>query len=256
MAEADIEGTLVLAFDQQIPRGSVSTDLPTDIATYLKQFPGVLKTHSDTALEDDAVFLNRTTPKIKKNKTKKTKQDKVKTTKSRRQSDAPPSGTTATSTTASKRTDTAASAAPTTTKSRKSGRTRTQTQPFSLITEPQLQLQLYDQLNELCITDIDNFERAVGDISFASDVARDYFGTTLLCGWNEDYGDLAVHITTLDDESSDRPLQAANGPHVTRVHHRIMDDAHTRAERPHRHTKGRRLPRPDSYMGRGVLFQG
>ena len=261
VAEADIEGTLVQAFDQQIPRGSVSTDLPTDIATYLKQFPGVLKTHSDTALEDDAVFLNRTTPKIKKdknekNKTKKTKQDKVKTTKSRRQSDAPPNGTTATSTAASKWTDTAASAAPTTTKSKKSGRTRTQTQPFTLITEPQLQLQLYDQLNELCITDIDNFERAVGDISFASDVARDYFGTTLLCGWDGDYGDLAVHITTLDDESSDRPQQAANGPHVTRVHHRIMDETHTRAKRPHRHAKGRRLPRPDSYMGRGVLFQG
>ena len=63
--------------------------------------------------------------------------------------------------------------------------------------------------------DIDNFERAVGDISFASDVARDYFGTTLLCGWNEDYGDLAVLITTLDNESSDRPLRAANSPIVT-----------------------------------------
>ena len=76
-------------------------------------------------------------------------------------------------------------------------------------------------------------------------------------GWDEDYGDLAVHITTLDDESNDRPLQAANGPTciVTRVHHRIMDDSPTYGEKgPPRHAKGRRLPRPKSNMGQGVLF--
>ena len=55
--EEDIEGTLVQAFDEQTPRGSVSTDLPIDIRAYLKKFPGVLKTHSDTALESDSHLL-------------------------------------------------------------------------------------------------------------------------------------------------------------------------------------------------------
>ena len=45
--------------------------------------------------------------------------------------------------------------------------------------ELELQLRLLDQLNELCITDIDEFGRAVGDITSANDVARDYFDTIL-----------------------------------------------------------------------------
>ena len=90
-------------------------------------------------------------------------------------------------------------AAPATSQSRAFGRTREQVQKFSFIQEPELQLRLFDQLNELCITDIDEFERAVGDITFANDVARDDFDTTLLCGWMGDYGNHAVHVTDQEE---------------------------------------------------------
>ena len=71
--------------------------------------------------------------------------------------DASPTGTTKTTkttTTASKWIDPTTVAAPATSLSRASGRTRKQVQKFSFIQEPELQLRLIDQLNELCVTDI------------------------------------------------------------------------------------------------------
>ena len=141
-------------------------------------------------------MFNARTKKQDKTKNKKKKKD------GRSRRDASPTGTTKTTkttTAASKWIDPATVAAPATSLSRASGRTRKQVQKFSFIQEPELQLRLLDQLNELCITDIDEFERAVGDITFANDVARDYFDTTLLCGWMGDYGKYAVHITDREE---------------------------------------------------------
>ena len=105
-------------------------------------------------------------------------------------------------------------------------------QKFAFIQEPERQLRLFDQLNELCITDIDAFERAVGDLTFANDVARDYFNTTLLCGWAGDYGKFAVHIT--DQEETRQPDSTAASEDVPDI---TTDGARRLA-------KGGRLPRP------------
>ena len=136
---------------------------------------------------------------------------------------------------------------PATSQSRASGRTRKPVQKFSFIQEPELQLRLLDQLNELCITDIDEFERAVGDITFANDVARDYFDTTLLCGWMGDYGKYAVHIT--DQEELRLP-----DDDLTRgtEHDGTPDDITT--DGAHRYAKGGRLPRPVFDMASGTSF--
>ena len=235
--EADIEGSLVRAFDEQTPRGSVSTDLPRDIAAYLKKFPGVLKTFSSTALQDDADFNAETKENDEKKKKKK------KTERRHRRSASEDGKTqTKTSTAASKWTDTTAAAAPSTTRSKKSGRLRTQVQKFALIQEPGLQLRLLDQLNELCITDIDEFERAVCDLTFANDVARDYFDTTLLCGWMGEFGNSAVHLT--DQEETRQPETTAG----------ITDDSNLNMDGARRRAKGGRLPRPVFNMASGTTF--
>ena len=100
-----------------------------------------------------------------------------------------------------------------------------------------------DQLNELCITDIDEFERAVGDITFANDVARDYFDTALLCGWMGDYGKYAVHIT--DQEERRHPETETHGT----GYEENPDD--TTAVGQLRCAKGGRLPRPVFNMASG-----
>ena len=83
-------------------RGSVSTDLPTNIAKYLKKFPGVLKTFSNTALQDDADFNDET----KKNDEKDEKKKKKKERRHRRSASEDGKTQTKTSTAASKWTDT------------------------------------------------------------------------------------------------------------------------------------------------------
>ena len=237
--EADIEGSLVRAFDEQTPRGSVSTDLPTDIAKYLKRFPGVLKTFSSTALQDDADFNAET----KENDENDEKKKKKKTERRHRRSASEDGKTqTKTSTVASKWTDTTTAAAPSTTRSKKSGWLRTQVQKFAFIQEPRLQLRLLDQLNELCITDIDEFEQAVCDLTFANDVARDYFDTTLLCGWMGEFGNSAVHLT--DQEETRQPKTTAG----------ITDDSNLNMDGARRRAKGGRLPRPVFNMASGTTF--
>ena len=149
---------------------------------------------------------------------------------------------TKTSTAASKWTDTTAAAAPSTTRSKKSGRLRKQVQKFALIQEPGLQLRLLDQLNELCITDIDEFERAVCDLTFANDVARDYFDTTLLCGWMGEFGNSAVHLTNQEET---RQTQSTAG---------ITDDSNLNLDGARRRAKGGRLPRPVFNMASGTTF--
>ena len=75
-------------------------------------------------------------------------------------------------------------------------------------------------------------------------VARDYFDTTLLCGWMGDYGKYAVHIT--DQEESRLPDED-----LTRgtEHDGTPDDITT--DGAHRYAKGGRLPRPVFNMASG-----
>ena len=42
---------------------------------------------------------------------------------------------------------------------------------------------LNSYLNELYNIDTDKYERTVGDLTFAHNVARDYFNDSLICGW-------------------------------------------------------------------------
>ena len=67
-------------------------------------------------------------------------------------------------------------------------------------------------LNELYNIDTDKYERTVGDLTFAHNVARDYFNDFFICGWGGDYGDRAVHIKTciprLRFEDKDHPTRS------------------------------------------------
>ena len=117
-----------------------------------------------------------------------------------------------------------------------------QVQKFAFVQEPELQLRLFDQLNELCITDIDEFEQAVCDLTFANDVARDHFNTTLLCGWMGEFGNSAVHIT--DQEETRQPESTAD---ITDYSDLDMDGAR-------RHAKGGRLPQPVFNLASGTSF--
>ena len=67
-------------------------------------------------------------------------------------------------------------------------------------------------LNELYNTNTDEYERTVGDLTFAHNVARDYFNDSFICGWGGDYGDRAVHIKTciprLRFEDKDHPTRS------------------------------------------------
>ena len=60
--------------------------------------------------------------------------------------------------------------------------------------------------------DLDEYERTVGDLTFAHNVARDYFNDFFICGWGGDYGDRAVHIKTciprLRFEDKDHPTRS------------------------------------------------
>ena len=73
---------------------------------------------------------------------------------------------------------------------------------------------LNSYLNELYNIDTDKYERTVGDLTFAHNVARDYFNVSLMCGWGGDYGDRAVHIKTciprlrFDHEDMDQPTRS------------------------------------------------
>ena len=77
--------------------------------------------------------------------------------------------------------------------------------------EPARQQRLYEHLNNLFLNDINDYERTVGDVTFACDMARDYCGTVLLCGWQGDYGDSAVHLGTK------KALTIQDGSHPTRT---------------------------------------
>ena len=67
-------------------------------------------------------------------------------------------------------------------------------------------------LNELYNTNTEEYERTVGDLTFAHNVARDYFNDSFICGWGGDYGDRAVHIKTciprLRFEDKDHPTRS------------------------------------------------
>ena len=71
---------------------------------------------------------------------------------------------------------------------------------------------LNSYLNELYNIDTDKYERTVGDLTFAHNVARDYFNDFFICGWGGDYGDRAVHIKTciprLRFEDKDHPTRS------------------------------------------------
>ena len=67
-------------------------------------------------------------------------------------------------------------------------------------------------LNERYNITADEYERTVGDLTFAHNVARDYFNDSFICGWGGDYGDRAVHIKTgiprLRFEDKDHPTRS------------------------------------------------
>ena len=74
-----------------------------------------------------------------------------------------------------------------------SKRGHTRTAPAKLLMQIELaqQQRLYEHLNNLFLNDINDYERTVSDVTFACDMACDYYGTVLLCGWPGDYGDSA-----------------------------------------------------------------
>ena len=109
--------------------------------------------------------------------------------------------------------------------------------------EPPQQQLLYAHLNDLFLTDLNNYERTVGEITFACDLARDYYGTMLLTGWQGDYGDHTVSLGSRGDKVA---LTYNGGPHPERtVAPRVTTPPRSRP-------KGGRLPRSDyTRVGRG-----
>ena len=109
--------------------------------------------------------------------------------------------------------------------------------------EPPQQQLLYAHLNDLFHTDLNDYERTVGEITFACDLARDYYGTMLLTGWQGDYGDHTVSLGSRGDKVA---LTYNGGPHPERtVAPRVTTPPRSRP-------KGGRLPRSDyTRVGRG-----
>ena len=92
------------------------------------------------------------------------------------------------------------------------GRERKSTSRLAFYITPSDTQRLNLHLNELYNTNADEYERTVGDLTFAHNVARDYFNVSLMCGWGGDYGDRAVHIKTciprLRFEDKDHPTRS------------------------------------------------
>ena len=75
--------------------------------------------------------------------------------------------------------------------------------------EPAKQQRLYEHLNNLFLNDINDYERTVSDVTFACDMARDYYGTVLLCGWQ------GITVTALCISAPRRRLRFKMGPSDT-----------------------------------------
>ena len=92
------------------------------------------------------------------------------------------------------------------------GRVRKSISRLAFYITPSDTQRLNSYLNELYNTNTDEYERTVGDLTFAHNVARDYFNDFFICGWGGDYGDRAVHIKTctprLRFEDKDHPTRS------------------------------------------------
>ena len=195
--EDDIDGSLMAKYDEICPRGSVHTDRSADIDIYLRKHPGLLNLRSSTVLADDAIIADIGTENTSgPGKKAKAPQRAAKAAGGRK----------STQTRASTR------SAPMQTTMR--GRVRKSISRLAFHITPSDTQGLNSYLNELYNIDTDKYERTVGDLTFAHNVARDYFNVSLMCGWGGDYGDRAVHIKTciprlrFDHEDMDQPTRS------------------------------------------------
>ena len=195
--EDDIDGSLMAKYDEICPRGSVHTDRSADIDIYLRKHPGLLNLRSSTVLADDAIIADIGTENTSgPGKKAKAPQRAAKAA----------GGKKSTQTRASTR------SAPMQTTMR--GRVRKSISRLAFHITPSDTQGLNSYLNELYNIDTDKYERTVGDLTFAHNVARDYFNVSLMCGWGGDYGDRAVHIKTciprlrFDHEDMDQPTRS------------------------------------------------
>ena len=196
--EDDIDGSLVAKYDEICPRGSVHTDRSTDIDIYLRKHPGLLNLRSSTVLADDAIIADIGTedtsgPGTKAGASKGARKaangnNSKKSTKTHEFTRSAPMGTSS------------------------KGRERKSTSRLAFYITPSDTQRLNLHLNELYNTNADEYERTVGDLTFAHNVARDYFNDFFICGWGGDYGDRAVHIKTciprLRFEDKDHPTRS------------------------------------------------
>ena len=197
MYEDDIDGSLMAKYDEICPRGSVHTDRSADIDIYLRKHPGLLNLRSSTVLADDAIIADIGTEDTSgPGKKAKASQRAAKAAGGKK----------------STKTHASTHSAPMKTTSR--GRVRKSISRLAFHITPSDTQGLNSYLNELYNIDTDKYERTVGDLTFAHNVARDYFNVSLMCGWGGDYGDRAVHIKTciprlrFDHEDMDQPTRS------------------------------------------------